>query len=115
MERAAADGDFVTLDLKASKDGEVLEGAEVTGMSYQVGRGGMLDGLDEALVGMAADETKNFSSELVGGDLVGEPVDVEVTVGQVQEQELPEVDDEFAQLASEFDTVEEFTPTCVSA
>ncbi|WP_067434351.1 trigger factor [Nocardioides jensenii] len=108
VERAAADGDFVTLDLKASKDGEVLEGAEVTGMSYQVGRGGMLDGLDEALVGMAADETKNFSSELVGGDLVGEPVDVEVTVGQVQEQELPEVDDEFAQLASEFDTVEEF-------
>ncbi|KQZ67551.1 trigger factor [Nocardioides sp. Root151] len=108
VERVAADGDFVTLDLKATKDGEVLEGAEVAGMSYQVGRGGMLDGLDEALVGMAAGETKNFSSELVGGDLVGEPVEVEVTVGQVQEQELPEVDDEFAQLASEFDTVDEF-------
>ena len=49
VERAAADGDFVVLDLKATQDGEVVEGAEVTGMSYQVGRGGMLDGLDEAL------------------------------------------------------------------
>ncbi|KRF17712.1 trigger factor [Nocardioides sp. Soil797] len=108
VERAAADGDFVTLDLKASQDGQVLEGAEVAGMSYQVGRGGMLDGLDEALVGMAAGDTKTFGSELVGGDLMGQPVEVEVSVGQVQEQELPEVDDEFAQLASEFDTVDEF-------
>ncbi|QIX26064.1 trigger factor [Nocardioides sp. JQ2195] len=108
VERAAADGDFVTLDLKASQDGQVLEGAEVAGMSYQVGRGGMLDGLDEALVGMAAGDTKTFDSELVGGDLVGQAVEVEVSVGQVQEQELPEVDDEFAQLASEFDTVDEF-------
>ncbi|WP_235737071.1 trigger factor [Nocardioides alcanivorans] len=109
VERAAADGDFVTIDLTARQDGEVVEGAEVSGMSYKVGRGGMLDGLDEALAGMNADDTKTFTSELVGGNLVGEPVEVEVTVTQVQEQELPEADDEFAQLASEFDTIGELT------
>ncbi|NYD58173.1 trigger factor [Nocardioides marinisabuli] len=107
VERAAAEGDFVVLDLKAMKDGEVLEGAEVTGMSYQVGKGGMIDGLDEALVGMKAGDDKTFTSQLVGGDLVGEEVEVAVSVSQVQEQELPELDDEFAQLASEFDTSEE--------
>ncbi|SDC73016.1 trigger factor [Nocardioides lianchengensis] len=109
VERPAADGDFVVLDLKATQDGEVLEGAEVTGMSYQVGRGGMLDGLDEALTGLTPGEEKTFSSELVGGDLVGEPVEVLVSISQVQEQELPELDDDFAQLASEFDTVGELT------
>jgi trigger factor len=109
VERVAADGDFVTIDLKATQDGEVVEGAEVAGMSYKVGRGGMLDGLDEALLGMGADEEKTFTSELVGGDLVGEKVDVAVKVTAVQEQQLPEFDDEFAQLASEFDTAEELS------
>ncbi|GAA4695820.1 trigger factor [Nocardioides conyzicola] len=109
VERPAADGDFVVMDLKATKDGEVVDGAEVSGMSYRVGRGGMIDGLDEALVGLAAGDEKIFTSQLVGGDLVGEGVDVAVAVTQVQEQELPELDDEFAQLASEFDTVEELT------
>ncbi|WP_426243870.1 trigger factor [Nocardioides sp. LHG3406-4] len=109
VERAAADGDFVTIDLVASVDGETVEGGEVSGMSYKVGRGGMLDGLDEALVGMAAGDSKTFPSQLVGGDLVGQDVDVTVTVSAVQQQELPEVDDEFAQLASEFDTAEELT------
>ena len=109
VERAAGDGDFVVLDLKATKDGEVLDGAEVSGMSYRVGRGGMLDGLDEALTGMAAGDENTFKSQLVGGDLVGEDVDVTVSVSQVQEQELPELDDEFAQMASEFDTVGELT------
>jgi trigger factor len=109
VDRAAADGDFVVLDLKASKDGEVVEGAEVSGMSYQVGRGGMLEGLDEALVGMAAGDEKTFRSQLVGGDQVGEDVDVEVKVTAVKEQELPALDDEFAQTASEFDTVAELT------
>ena len=109
VERPATDGDFVVMDLKATKDGEVVEGAEVSGMSYRVGRGGMIDGLDEALVGLAAGDEKIFSSQLVGGDLVGEGVDVAVAVSQVQEQELPELDDEFAQLASEFDTVAELS------
>ena len=109
VDRAAADGDFVVIDLTATQDGEVVEGAELTGMSYKVGRGGMLDGLDEALAGMSAGEEKTFTSQLVGGDLVGQDVDVAVTVTQVQEQELPEYDDEFAQLASEFDTAAELT------
>ncbi|RYP88988.1 trigger factor [Nocardioides guangzhouensis] len=109
VDREAADGDFVVIDLKATQDGEVVEGAEVAGMSYQVGRGGMLDGLDEALAGMKAGDEKTFASQLVGGDLVGADVEVAVTVTQVQEQELPELDDDFAQMASEFDTVEELT------
>jgi trigger factor len=109
VEREAADGDFVTIDLTAAKAGEAVEGGEVSGMSYKVGRGGMLDGLDEALLGMKADEEKTFSSQLVGGDLVGEDVDVTVKVTGVQEQQLPEVDDEFAQMASEFDTADELT------
>jgi trigger factor len=109
VERPAADGDFVTIDLVATQDGEPVEGAEVSGMSYRVGRGGMLEGLDEALVGMSAGDDKVFSSQLVGGDLVGQDVEVQVKVSQVQEQELPELDDEFAQMASEFDTAEELT------
>ncbi|WP_122816969.1 trigger factor [Nocardioides pantholopis] len=109
VERPAAEGDFVVMDLQATQDGEPVEGAEVSGMSYQVGRGGMLEGLDEALAGMAAGDAKTFTSELVGGDLVGQSVEVHVSVSQVQEQELPEYDDEFAQLASEFDTIEELT------
>jgi trigger factor len=107
VERAAAEGDFVVIDLTATQDGEPVEGAAVTDMSYRVGRGGMLDGLDETLVGMAPGEERTFTSQLVGGDLVGEDVEVAVTVKQVQEQELPALDDDFAQTASEFDTVEE--------
>jgi trigger factor len=109
VERPAADGDFVTLDLKATQDGEVVEGAEVSGMSYQVGKGGMLDGLDEALAGMSAGDEKTFTSQLVGGELQGQDVEVEVRVTAVKEQELPELDDDFAQTASEFDTVAELT------
>ena len=109
VERAATEGDFVVIDLVATQGGQPVEGAEVSGMSYRVGRGGMLDGLDDALEGMSAGEEKVFGSQLVGGDLVGEEVQVQVKVSQVQEQQLPDLDDEFAQLASEFDTVEELT------
>jgi trigger factor len=109
VERAAADGDFVVMDLVARKDGEVVEGAEVSGMSYQVGKGGMLEGLDEALTGLSAGEERTFTSQLVGGDVVGQDVEVEVKVSAVKEQDLPELDDDFAQTASEFDTVEELT------
>ena len=99
----------MVIDLKATRDGEPVEGAEVSGMSYQVGRGGMIDGLDEALTGISAGEEKTFTTQLVSGDLVGEDVEVAVSVSQVQEQELPELDDEFAQMASEFDTIDELT------
>jgi trigger factor len=97
------------MDLVAKKDGEVVEGAEATGVSYQVGKGGMLDGLDEALTGMSAGDETTFTSQLVGGDQLGEDVDVDVKVISVKEQELPELDDDFAQTASEFDTVAELT------
>ena len=109
VERPAAEGDFVVIDLKATRDGEPVEGAEVSGMSYQVGRGGMIDGLDDALSGMSASNEKTFITQLVSGDLVGEDVEVAVAVSQVQEQELPELDDEFAQMASEFDTIDELS------
>ncbi|HWI42697.1 MAG TPA: trigger factor [Nocardioides sp.] len=107
VERAAKDGDFVVIDLVATNDGEVVDGAEITGFSYKVGSGGMIDGLDEAIVGASAGEEKTFTTQLVSGDLVGQDVDVKVTVTQVQEQELPDLDDDFAQEASEFDTLEE--------
>ncbi len=106
--RPAADGDFVTIDLTATRDGEVVEGGEASGMSYQVGRGDMVEGLDEALLGMSAGESTTFSSQLVGGEMQGHNVDITVAVTAVKQQELPEVDDEFAQMASEFDTVGEF-------
>ena len=109
VEREVQDGDFVVIDLVATEDGQTVEGAEVSGMSYQVGRGGMVEGLDEALLGTSAGDEKTFTTQLVGGDLVGQDVEVTVKVTQVQEQELPEVDDDFAQLASEFDTAEELT------
>ncbi len=106
VERAASDGDFVTIDLSASNDGEPIEEAQATGMSYQVGRGTMLEGLDEALEGMSAGDEKTFESTLVGGEFKDQLVDVTVKVTAVKEQELPELDDDFAQQASEFDTMD---------
>ncbi len=107
VDRAAAEGDFVSIDLAAEIDGEQIDA--VTGVSYEIGSKNMLDGLDEALEGMSAGETKNFEAPLAGGDREGQHAQVTVTVGSVKERELPELDDEFAQLASEFDTLDELT------
>jgi trigger factor len=107
VDRAVEDGDVVTIDLVASRDGEPVEGGEVTGYSYKVGSGQLIDGVDEALLGMKAGEEKTFQSTLLGGEAAGVDVDVLVRLGSVKEQELPEFDDEFAQTASEFDTAEE--------
>ena len=107
VDREAADGDFVTIDLKATKDGEDVEGGEVAGYSYKVGSGDMLDGIDDAVRGLKAGEDKSFVSQLLGGDLAGQDVDVNVKVSAVKEQSLPELDDDFAQEASEFDTIDE--------
>ena len=107
VDRAVQDGDVVTIDLVASRDGEPVDGGEVTGYSYKVGSGQLIEGVDEALVGLKAGEEKTFQSTLLGGDAAGEDVDVLVRVGSVKEQELPEFDDEFAQTASEFDTADE--------
>ena len=107
VERPAQDGDVVTIDLKATRDGEPVEGGEVSGYSYKVGSGDMLEGIDDALRGLSAGEDKTFTSQLLGGDLSGEDVEVSVSLSAVKEQELPGLDDEFAQTASEFDTIEE--------
>lgn len=107
VSRKAKKGDVVTLTLVGSRDGEELPDANAEGISYKVGSGGMLDGLDDAVKGLKAGESAEFTSTLVGGPLEGEPADIKVTVTKVAEQQLPEVDDEFAQLVSEFDTVEE--------
>jgi trigger factor len=107
VERAAAEGDFLTIDLSAAKDGEEIPEAQAAGMPYTVGKATMLEGLDEAVIGLSAGETKTFTTTLVGGDLAGQEVDVTVTVKDVKEQQLPELDEEFAQTASEFDTIEE--------
>ena len=100
-------GDVVTLDLVASKDGEEVEDGSAEGLTYKVGSGGMLDGLDEAVTGKSAGDEAEFSSELVGGPAQGEKADIKVTITKVQTETLPELDDEFAQMVSEFDTVEE--------
>lgn len=105
VERAAADGDFTSIDLSATIDGEEID--SVTGVSYEIGSGNMLEGLDEALIGHKSGETIEFVSALAGGDRAGQDADVVVTLQSVKERELPELDDEFAQLASEFDTLEE--------
>lgn len=105
VERPAQTGDFVSIDLKATMDGEDVDAVE--GVSYEIGSGNMLEGLDEALVGMSKGETKDFSAPLAGGDKAGQSADCTVTVQSVKERELPEVDDDFAQMASEFDTAEE--------
>jgi trigger factor len=105
VERAVETGDFVSVDLDAKIEDEEID--SVKGVSYEVGSGNMLDGMDEALVGMAAGETKTFTAPLAGGDHEGEDSTVTVTVQSVKVRELPELDDDFAQLASEFDTLEE--------
>lgn len=107
VDRAAETGDVVAINLTARQDDEVLEDAEATDVQYKVGQGGMIDGLDEAVVGMKAGEQKTFSTTLVGGPNRDEQADVTVEVTKVNSQELPDVDDDFAQLVSEFDTADE--------
>ena len=107
VDRPAADGDIVTIDLVASKDGEALEDATAEQLEYAVGSGDMLDGLDEAVTGLAAGDKATFVSTLVGGPRKDEEATIEVSVTKVQEEDLAELNDEFAQEASEFDTLEE--------
>ena len=108
VDRPAAEGDFVSIDLSASVGGKLAEDAQASGVSYQVGSGTLLDGLDETLTGMSAGDATTFTAELAGGDYAGEQADVSVTVHSVKVKELPELDDEFAQSASEYDTLGEF-------
>jgi len=105
VDRPAAKGDFVELDLVATIDGTEIDRAG--GVSYEVGSGELLEGIDEAIDSLTAGEETTFRSTLVGGDHAGEEAEVVVTVKAVKERELPEADDDFAQMASEFDTIDE--------
>lgn len=107
VDRPAADKDFVVIDLVAKIGDEEVD--TVSGISYQIGSGNMLEGLDEALTGLSAGETTTFETELVGGEHAGEKAQVTVTASQVKQRDLPEADDDFAQMASEFDTIAELT------
>jgi trigger factor len=106
VERAAKTGDFVTVDLTARIDGAEVDGGKANDISYEVGSNRMIDGLDEALVGMSAGDEKVFTTQLVG-QKEDEKGDVEIRLKVVKERELPPVDDAFAKLASEFDTIAE--------
>ena len=105
VERAAKKGDFTSIDLTAEIDGKVIDTA--SNISYEIGSGNLLDGIDEALDTLTAGESTTFVSKLVGGDLAGKEAQISVTLNSVKERELPKLDDEFAKLYSEFDTVAE--------
>ena len=107
VERAAANGDYVQIDLAATVNGVEVEGGSATNVSHEVGSGKLLPGLDEVLVGMSAGDSTTFETQLVGGAHAGDDATVAVTVRSVKEKELPVLDDDFAQLASEFDTLAE--------
>ena len=107
VERPAQDGDYAQIDLAATVDGEEVPGGSATNISHEVGSKQLLLGLDEVLVGLSAGDSTTFVTQLVGGDFAGRDADVAVTVRTVKEKQLPALDDEFAQLASEFDTLEE--------
>ena len=107
VQRPVADGDHVSIDLSASVDGKPVEDAQASGLSYPVGSESLLDGLDQALIGMSAGESATFSSELAGGEFAGREAEVTVTVHSVKAKDVPGLDDDFAQMASEFDTLGE--------
>ncbi|MEU3304815.1 MULTISPECIES: trigger factor [unclassified Streptomyces] len=107
VERAATEGDVVTIDLEAKVDGEVLADGVAEGVQYTIGSGELLEGIDEAVTGLEAGGEATFTSQLKGGSAEGKDAEVSVKVTQVAARELPELDDEFAQMASEFDTLDE--------
>jgi len=107
VDRSAATGDYVSIDLSASVDGMPVEGGSTTGLSYEVGAGDLMVGLDEALVGLDEGDTRTFQTKLAAGEQAGETADIEVIVRSVKEKQLPPLDDDFASTASEFDTLEE--------
>jgi trigger factor len=106
VEKDAASGDFVSIDLVARVDGKDVEGGSANNISYEVGSNRMIDGLDAALEGMKVNESKKFNTQLVGMQ-EGETGEVEVTLKAVKKRELPDLNDDFAKLASEFDTLKE--------
>jgi trigger factor len=106
VERPAAEGDYVTLDLVATVGGEEVPGGTATGLSYQVGAGDLLEGIDEAVTGKSAGDATSFTTTLVAGEYEGQQAEVAVTVQAVNERELPAADDSFAE-STGFSTVAE--------
>ena len=113
VERPAQDGDFVSIDLSATVDGADVADAKTEGLSHEVGSGQLIEGLDDAIKGLKTDESKVFTTKLVAGEHADKDAEVTVKVNSVKERELPEPDDEFAQLASEFDTIDELKESLV--
>ena len=107
VDRPAETGDFVSIDLSAAADGKDIPEAKTEGLSHEIGSGQLIEGLDDALVGLSEGESATFTTTLVAGEHAGDEADVTVTVRSIKERELPAADDEFAQLASEFDTLAE--------
>ena len=107
VERAAQTGDFVSIDLAATVDGEPIDDATASNLSYEVGSDSLVQGLDEAITGLSAGESKDFETQLRAGDRGGESAQATVTVRTVKEKDMPALDDDFAQTASEFDTLDE--------
>jgi trigger factor len=107
VEREVRTGDFVSIDLTATVDGTEVDGGSAQGMSYEVGSGNLIEGLDDAILGKSAGDSAEFGSSLAFGEHAGQEAQIVVQVNSVKERELPEADDEFAQLASEFDTIDE--------
>ncbi|BBZ51820.1 trigger factor [Mycobacterium heidelbergense] len=107
VDRPVALGDFVSIDLSATVGGEDVPNARTEGLSHEVGSGRLIEGLDDALVGLSVDESREFTATLATGEHAGQDAQVTVTVRSIKERELPDPDDEFAQLASEFDTIDE--------
>ena len=105
VDRPAKSGDFAQIDLIATINGAEVDNA--SGISYEVGSGDLIEGIDEAIDSLTAGEITTFNSNLLGGDHEGETAEITVTIIAVKERELPPADDDFAQIASEFDTIDE--------
>ncbi|WP_285117037.1 trigger factor [Leifsonia sp. fls2-241-R2A-40a] len=105
VDRPAKSGDFAQIDLVAVIGDEEVDTA--ANISYEIGSGELIEGIDEALDTLTAGETTTFEAPLMGGDHEGENAQITVTLNAVKERELPEADDDFAQIASEFDTIGE--------
>jgi len=106
VEKVVAKGDFVSIDLVATKDGKDLDGGTANDLSYEVGSASMIDGLDEALIGLSVGDEKSFETALVRMP-AGELGNVKVSLKAVKQRDLPEIDDAFAKLSSEFETLAE--------
>jgi trigger factor len=105
VDRPVRAGDYVSLDMAAAVDGDQVEGADAAGLSYEVGSGNLVDGIDESIIGAVEGESRTFDTKLLAGDRAGQTAEVTVTVRGVKEKKRPELDDDFVTTASEFDTV----------